>query len=211
MVNQSISPSYWPQACAELSAADPIMAELITRYEGELLCSHGNAFQSLLRAIVGQQISTKSADAVWGRLTEPLEHISPEQVAKLSLEALGTGKIGLSRQKIAYVQSLTQHFLSGEIDPLAFPEMSDDAIIKHLTKVKGIGRWTAEMFLIFHLMRPDVLPIDDLGLLNAIKRNYDAEHLILGKPWDISESWRPWRTVATWYLWRTVDPVLIAY
>lgn len=220
------------------------MASLIARYRGETLKSRGDAFGSLARSIVGQQISVKAAQSVWDKLEEILftseeqeakQHVllspehakhrliakdsSPSQETKNSITPLHVNQTteeqlrsaGLSRQKITYLKSLAEHFAEGRIQPARFAEMTDEAIIASLCTIKGIGRWTAEMFLIFHLLRPNVLPVQDIGLFKAIQAHYDAAHLTLGKPWDIAERWQPWRTVATWYLWRSLDPIPVEY
>lgn len=198
-----MKPEYWNRACAELSAQDKVMAAVIARYDGEFLCSRGDAFFSLARSIVGQQISVKAAESVWNKCVATLGEVAPEHVARSEDDALRGA--GLSRQKVTYMKSLAQHFLDGHIHPELFPEKSDEEIIADLTRVKGIGRWSAEMFLIFHLLRPDIYPIADIGLQKAVRRSYDKEAAEMG---DI---WRPWRSVATWYLWRSLDPVPVEY
>ncbi len=158
-------PDYWQQACRALSRTDPVMAGLIRAYPDVALRSRGNAFETLLRAIVGQQISVKAADAVWARVCAATP-VKPEAVAALSIDALRA--CGLSRMKAGYAIDLAAHFNEGRIKPRRWARMGDEAIINELIDVRGIGRWTAEMFLIFHLLRPNVWPVDDLGLLKAI-------------------------------------------
>lgn len=202
-------PDYWQQACEELSKADPVMASIIAAYPGELLSTRGDAFYSLARSIVGQQVSVKAAASMWTKFEALCQKVEPQIVVLHTPEALR--ECGLSRQKISYLQNLAEHFLSKELEPSVFPEMTDEEIINVLVKVKGIGRWTAEMFLIFHLLRPNLLPVDDIGLLNAVKNNYPHAKIELGKPWKIADKWQPWRTVATWYLWRSLDPIPVEY
>lgn len=202
-------PDYWHQACRALSRADPVMAQLIRAYPDVALKSRGNAFETLLRAIVGQQISVKAADAVWARVcaATPLQ---PEAIAALDIEDLRT--CGLSRMKAGYAIDLASHFAEGRIKPRRWARMDDEAIIAELVDVRGIGRWTAEMFLIFHLLRPNVWPVDDLGLLKAISLHYrDGEKISPKGAREIGEAWQPWRTVATWYLWRSLDPIAVEY
>lgn len=212
-------PAYWDEACRALSRADAVMARLIEAYPGSVLRSRGNAFATLLRAIVGQQISIKAADAVWSRLTAATP-IRPHDLARLSVEDLRA--CGLSRMKAGYAIDLARHFAEGRIRPRRWARMADEAIIRELTDVRGIGRWTAEMFLIFHLLRPNVWPVDDLGLLKALALHYGsgAGDSAAGGPeagmtpraarqWG--EQWQPWRTVATWYLWRSLDPYPVEY
>lgn len=203
------SPDYWAAACRALSRGDPVMAGLIRAHPGTALKSRGNAFETLLRAIVGQQISVKAADAVWARVcaTTPIQ---PDRIAGLSIEALRA--CGLSRMKAGYAIDLAAHFAEGRIRPRRWARMDDEAIIGELVDVRGIGRWTAEMFLIFHLLRPNVWPVDDLGLLKAVGLHYaDGEKLTANAASKLGERWHPWRTVATWYLWRSLDPLPVEY
>jgi DNA-3-methyladenine glycosylase II len=202
-------PDYWPAACRALSRADPVMARLIRAYPDVALKSRGNAFETLLRAIVGQQISVKAADAVWARVCAATP-IQPEHVAALQIEDLRA--CGLSRMKAGYAIDLAAHFAEGRIKPRRWARMDDEAIIAELIDVRGIGRWTAEMFLIFHLLRPNVWPVDDLGLLKAVGLHYrDGGKISAREAREIGETWQPWRTVATWYLWRSLDPVVVQY
>ena len=203
-------PAYWDQACAELAAADPVMAGLIERLNGSHLVARGDSFMTLARAIVGQQISVKAAASVWDRFATAAREVSPERVARMRASTLR--RCGLSQRKVEYVHYLARRFADGSIDPLALPRLDDENVIEHLVEVRGIGRWTAEMFLIFNLLRPDVFPADDLGLLRAIARHYrDGEQLSRGEALAIGESWRPWRSVATWIMWRSLDPVPVEY
>ena len=159
------SPEYWAEACHALSRGDPVMARLIRAYPGTALRSRGNAFETLLRAIVGQQISVKAADAVWARVSA-VTSINPETISSLPVDALRA--CGLSRMKAEYAIDLAMHFAEGRIRPRRWARMEDEAIIAELVDVRGIGRWTAEMFLIFHLLRPNVWPVDDLGLVRTL-------------------------------------------
>jgi len=200
---------YWLEACRALSRTDPIMARLISTYPEARLNSRGNAFETLLRAIVGQQISVKAADAVWGRVCAATL-IKPEIIATLEIETLRA--CGLSRMKASYAIDLANHFVRGNIKPRRWRTMEDEAIIAELVDVRGIGRWTAEMFLIFHLLRPNVWPVDDLGLLKAVGLHYlNGEKTTPRNAREFGERWQPWRTVATWYLWRSLDPVAVEY
>lgn len=185
------------------------MAGLIRAHPGTALKSRGNAFETLLRAIVGQQISVKAADAVWTRVCAATP-IKPEVISALPVDALRA--CGLSRMKAEYAIDLAAHFSEGRIHPRRWARMEDDAIIAELVDVRGIGRWTAEMFLIFHLLRPNVWPVDDLGLLKAVGLHYGNGGKITPRiANELGERWQPWRTVATWYLWRSLDPVAVAY
>ncbi len=209
-----ISPPFWPRATAELSAADPLLANIIAAYEGDFLTGSGNAFHTLARSITGQQISVKAADAIWFRLEAACGgKVSPQPIANFTEDQIRA--LGYSRQKALYLQDLARYFLAKPNPERAWAKMSDEEVIRDLLPIKGIGRWTVEMFLIFHLHRPDVFPIDDLGVLKAIRLNYPIPG---GKEqWEkahylaIAERWKPWRSVATWYLWRSLDPVTVTY
>lgn len=205
-----MKPAYWDLACAELAGADPVLAELIGRYPGMSLVGKGDAFHTLARSIVGQQISVKAADSVWNRLETALGGIESNRVLAMSVEDLRG--CGLSARKVEYLGDLAAHHQAGRLDPAQWRDWDDEAIIKELTSIRGIGRWTAEMFLIFHLLRPDVLPLDDIGLLRAIADHYhDGERRPRKQVQQQGEIWRPWRSVATWYLWRSLDPVPVEY
>lgn len=207
---QTSQPTYWPTACAELAAADPVMAALITRYPDAILANRGDPFQTLARAIVGQQISVKAADSIWARFAEFVQTILPEHVATLELDALAA--CGLSRRKAEYLRDLAGHFIDGRVEPARWKKMADEAVIDELTDVRGIGRWTAEMFLIFSLRRPDVWPVDDIGLQKAVALHYlNGERPTPKVLRKLGERHAPWRTVATWYLWRSLDPMVVQY
>lgn len=204
------APPYWAGACAELAAADPAMGTIIAAHPGAFLASRGDPFVTLARSIVGQQISVKAAAAVWARFEQACGTVRPERVARMRLTTI-TGA-GLSTRKAEYVKDLAARFVRGEVDPARWPVLDDEAIIAELDQVRGIGRWTAEMFLIFNLLRPDVFPVDDLGLLKAISLTYcGGTPVSRAEAISISERWQPWRTVATWYLWRSLDPVPVEY
>jgi len=214
-------PDYWDTACHALSTADPVMGRIIAACGSAHLVSRGDPFLTLARSIVGQQISVKAAQAVWDRVVKAARDMTPDRVCRMRVSTLRG--CGLSERKVEYVKDLAARFRSGAIDPAGWDDLDDDAIVEQLVEVRGIGRWTAEMFLMFNLMRPDVYPIDDLGLLRAIQVNYEGEggyhplpEPLQGKPHrqraiEIGDRWRPWRTVATWYLWRSLDPVPTEY
>lgn len=203
------TPYYWARAQAELSAGDLVLKEIISRYPGELMKGRGDAFYTLARSITGQQISVKAADAVWGRL-EAMVPVKPEALQDITEEQLRS--VGYSRQKVTYLHSLSEFFLKRQHMERDWHNMADEEIIQDLTQIRGIGRWSAEMFLIFYLQRPDVLPLDDIGLLKAVGKHYDCGAKAGRKEARaIAERWRPWRSVATWYLWRSLDPVPVAY
>lgn len=203
-------PEYWQQASAELARGDPVMAGFVERFAGASLASRGDPFVTLARSIVGQQISVKAADSVWLRMTGALPVIAPAEV-------LGSGSdmlrgCGLSARKAEYLGDLARHFIDGQIHLDRWSSMSDSEIIAELTAVRGIGVWTAEMFLIFNQLRPDVFPLDDIGLQEAVGRHYfEGQRPSRKGLAGYGERWRPWRSVATWYLWRSLDPVPVEY
>lgn len=203
-------PAYWAEAHQALAASDPVMAQLIAQYHGEMLVSRGDAFGTLARSIVGQQISVKAADAVWQRFAAQVGQVVPAVL--LDAGQAGLRGCGLSQRKIEYLLDLAAHFASGQLDPARWAGEDDETIIQELTGVRGIGRWTAEMFLIFHLMRPNVLPLDDVGLINGISRLYfSGDPVSRSDAREVAAAWKPWSTVATWYIWRSLDPLPVVY
>jgi DNA-3-methyladenine glycosylase II len=205
-----MTPEYWDKARRTLARRDPVLAKVIRSYRGEGMRLRGKGFQTLARAIVGQQISVKAADSIWRRLRKAVVRVNPKRVAYTQYEVLRA--CGLSNAKVLYMHSLANHFLENRRQIRQWPQMEDDAIISELTSIKGIGRWTAEMFLIFALGRPDVFPIDDLGLLKGIYRLYNGGEK-MSKPdvLAVGESWRPYRSLGTWYMWRVLDPLPVVY
>jgi DNA-3-methyladenine glycosylase II len=204
------TPPYWQTAIDYLTEQDEILGSLIGLYPTERLTNHHNPFHTLARAVVGQQISVKAADSIWSRLEKCLETISPGSLLRLEMETLRG--CGLSRQKVEYLMAIANAFHEGTLTPDRWAEMSDGDVRRQLVRVRGIGPWTAEMFLIFHLHRPDVFPLGDLGLINAIQRIYANERpLSTEEIRQLAGRWQPYRTVATWYLWRSLDPVTVQY
>jgi DNA-3-methyladenine glycosylase II len=205
-----MTPDYWQQASSELAQTDPVMAGFVEQFSGSSLISRGDPFVTLARSIVGQQISVKAADSVWARFSAALPVIAPNEVLATPTEALRS--CGLSARKAEYLGDLARHFMAGEIHVGRWSAMSDAEIISELTAVRGIGVWTAEMFLIFNQLRPDVFPLDDIGLQKAVALHYCAgERPTRRALAEVGERWRPWRSVATWYLWRSLDPVPVEY
>jgi DNA-3-methyladenine glycosylase II len=186
------------------------MAELGTQYEGEGLVGQGDAFKTLVRSIVGQQISVHAADSIWARFEACVGRVAPKRVAAKSEEDLRGA--GFTRQKARYVRDIAVEFASGRLDPSAWDTVDDEAVIKELVALRGVGRWTAEMFLIFYLQRPDVLPLGDIGVQRAMGRHYgESETMVPEEIEARAECWRPWRSVATWHLWRSLDPLPVTY
>ena len=206
------TPTYWRRAKRELARADPILATIIRGARPAIaLTSRGDPFQTLARSIVGQQISVKAAESVWQRLVLSVSgEPTPEHVAATPPDVLKAA--GLSQRKAEYVGDLARHFATGRLDPDGWRAMDDEAIIDLLTEVRGVGRWTAEMFLIFNLMRPDVLPVADLGLQRAVSLHYRNGRVMSERTLRrIALPWTPWRSVATWYLWRSLEPAPVEY
>ena len=203
-------PDYWRQASRELAQGDPVMAALVAQFTTDTLVSRGDPFSTLARSIVGQQISVKAADAVWSRFAAALPVLNPETVLAATSDELRA--CGLSARKVEYLGDLARHFADGQIHLNRWSAMSDAEIIAELTAVRGIGVWTAEMFLIFNQLRPDVFPLDDIGLQKAVAQHYFAgERVSKATLAAYGERWRPWRSVATWYLWRSLDPLPVEY
>jgi DNA-3-methyladenine glycosylase II len=206
-----MKPEYWDRAKRALARRDVALKAIIRSRPGVYLMRRGEPFLTLARAICGQQISVKAAQSVWDRICVCLDReITPEAV--LAQDRRKLRACGLSDRKTEYIADLAQHFADGAIHVHRWPAMSDEEIIAELVQVRGIGRWTAEMFLIFNLLRPDVFPLDDLGLQKGIRVTYfKGRKVSLGRMRKLGESWRPWRSVATWYLWRSLDPVPVEY
>jgi len=208
---QVMAPDYWESACAELMKHDRIMRKLIPKYpKAEFLTTRGDPFQTLARAIVGQQISVKAAQSVWDRTTALTKKFTAKAVLKLDPTQLR--EAGLSQRKVEYMQDLANHFENGGLHSAKWDLLDDETVIAELTAIRGIGRWTAEMFLIFYLMRPNVLPLDDIGLIKGISWAYfSGEPVTRHEAREVAANWEPWRTVATWYMWRSIDPIPVEY
>jgi DNA-3-methyladenine glycosylase II len=211
---KTVTPDYWDEACRHLSKRDRVMRKLIPLCGEARLQSRGDAFTTLARSIVGQQISVKAAQSVWDRFTALVDgdamRLHPAGV--LRLDALQMREAGLSVRKVEYLLDLAAHFESGTVHVRQWQQMDDEAIIDELVAIRGIGRWTAEMFLIFHLMRPNVLPLDDVGLLKGISVSYfSGEPVSRAEAREVGDAWAPFRSVATWYIWRSLEPLPVAY
>ena len=205
-----VTPEYWALACAHLAKKDRVMKKLIPQFGNAILETRGDAFITLARSIVGQQISVKAAQSVWDKFSALSKKLTPAAVLKLKVDDMRAA--GLSVRKVEYLVDLALHFSNGAVHVKDWQAMDDEAIIDELVAIRGIGRWTAEMFLIFHLMRPNVLPLDDVGLINGISRNYfSGEPVSRSDAREVAQAWSPYCTVATWYIWRSLDPVPVAY
>ncbi len=204
------APAYWADACKHLMKKDRVMKRLIPRFGAACLQSRGDAFVTLARSVVGQQISVKAAQTIWDRFALLSTQITPAQVLRLKIDDMRAA--GLSARKVEYLVDLALHFDGGVVHVDAWSDMDDEAIIAELVAIRGIGRWTAEMFLIFHLMRPNVLPLDDVGLINGISQCYFSGDVVSrSDAREVAQAWAPYRTVATWYIWRSLDPLPVNY
>ena len=197
----------WNKAIKELSEKDSIISKIISQYPNEKMIMKNDTLHTLVRSIVGQQISVKAADAIWNRLEEACENnISEESLLKLKKEKLRN--IGLSNTKSDYILNV----VNANITKMKWEKLEDDEIKEQLCEIKGIGPWTAEMFLIFRLGRPNILPLGDIGLINAINLNYNNnEKLSKEELIEFKSKWNPWCSIATWYMWRSLDPIPVEY
>jgi len=203
---EAARPEYWDKACADLVKRDRILKKLIPKFGPVHLINRDDPFTTLARSVVGQQISVTAAQAIWKRVEGTCPTLAPQQFIKVGPAKLQS--CGLSKRKSEYILDVAQHFVSGALHVDSWTSMEDEAVISELTQIRGIGRWTAEMFLIFNLSRPDVLPLDDLGLIQAISVNYfSGEPVTRSEAREVAANWEPWRTVATWYMWRSLYPV----
>ncbi|SFC10592.1 DNA-3-methyladenine glycosylase II [Polaromonas sp. OV174] len=202
----STVPAYWTDACKHLVKKDRVMKRLIPQFEGTSLQAGDDAFSTLARSIVGQQISVKAAQTVWHRFAALPKKMTPGHVLKLKVDDMRAA--GLSARKVEYLVDLSIHFDTGAVHVKDWQAMDDEAIIAELVAIRGIGRWTAEMFLIFYLTRPNVLPLDDVGLISGISQNYfSGESVSRSDAREVAAAWAPYCSVATWYIWRSLDPL----
>jgi DNA-3-methyladenine glycosylase II len=201
---KAMTPDYWPEATRHLAKQDKVLRRLIGKYPEADLKLRGDAFQALARAIVGQQISVKAAQSIWARFEACVGKVTASHV--VAKEGAELRACGFSGQKVSYVKDLARRFHEGEVNPRRWKTMQDEAIIEELVAVKGIGRWTAEMFLMFHLVRPNVLPVGDLGLQRAMERNYNnGRELTRERMRRIGAPWAPYASVGSWYMWRSLE------
>ena len=204
-------PKYWNKAKKILSKRDPILKKIIQKLNKGYLTSKDDPFFSLCRTIVGQQISTKAADSIWLKFEiKCRKKIIPSRVLKLS--STGLKSAGLSRQKITYLKNIARNFKDKSFNIKDLKKMNNDSAIQYITKLKGLGVWSAQMFLMFNLNRQDIFPTKDIGLLRAISKNYETSYppskRFLNK---ISKLHSGYRTVFTWYMWKSIDPVDVEY
>jgi len=204
-------PVYWHKAKRILSKNDPVIRKIIKKHKKGFLVTKNNPFFSLCRTIVGQQISTKAADSIWVKFEKKCKKkINPKKI--LNLKTRDLKGVGLSRQKVKYIKNLAKCFKNKSFNPQEIKKMNDEEATNYISQLKGLGAWSAHMFLMFTLNRPDIFPIKDLGLLKAISKNYRVTYPPSIKFVEkISKKHKPYRTVSTWYLWRSIDPVDVEY
>ncbi len=209
MLSAGSTPEWWGSAKLELANKDVLLKSLIEEFEEPRLSSRGDLFATLIKSIVGQQISVIAASAVWSRLFDLVGEVNPESILAKTHEELR--QVGLSNRKVEYIVGIAEAWTEGlgEID---WEQMSDEEVVQELVKLRGVGRWTVQMLLIFALLRQDVFPIDDIGLIRGMEKLYNS-----GKPLEtselneISEKWIPYRTMGVWYIWRSIDPEPVEY
>ena len=209
-MNKVIYSDYWPIATRELAQRDGVMARLILSYPNSVMSSRGQPFYTLVRSVVGQQISVKAADSIWARFVLLVPKVTPKNVLAQSIEHLRS--VGLSARKAEYIHAVAEFFVQKRVGQAYWEQRTDNEIIEELSSIRGIGRWTAEMVLMFTLLRPNVFPVDDIGLLRGLEKNYHGARVTPSVARAVYfERFSPWASVATWYLWRSLDPVEVCY
>ena len=209
-MNKVIYSDYWPIATRELAQRDGVMAQLILSYPNSVMSSRGQPFYTLVRSVVGQQISVKAADSIWARFVLLVPKVTPKHVLVQSMDSLRS--VGLSARKAEYIHAVAEFFVQKRVGQTYWEQRTDNEIIEELSSIRGIGRWTAEMFLMFTLLRPNVFPVDDIGLLRGLEKNYHGARVTPSVARAVYfERFSPWASVATWYLWRSLDPVEVRY
>jgi len=204
-------PAYWNSAKRILSKRDPVLKKIINKFNKGFLTTRKDPFFSLCRTIIGQQISTKAADSIWLKFEKKCKRkILPINVLKLSSSSLRGA--GLSRQKVSYLKNIAKSFKNKSFNIRNLKKMDDEQAISYITQLKGLGIWSAQMFLMFNLNRPDIFPTKDIGLVRAISKNYKTSYppseRFLNK---ISKLHLGYRSVFTWYMWRSIDPIDVEY
>ncbi len=209
MLRAGSTPEWWGSAKLELANKDVLLKSLIEEFEEPRLSSRGDLFATLIKSIVGQQISVIAASAVWSRLFDLVGDVNPESILAKTHEELR--QVGLSNRKVEYIVGIAEAWTEGlgEID---WEQMSDEEVVQELVKLRGVGRWTVQMLLIFALLRQDIFPIDDIGLIRGMEKLYNSGNsLETSELYEISEKWMPYRTMGVWYIWRSIDPEPVEY
>ena len=202
-------PAYWAKAVEYLKSTDPILSEIIDENLHPFLSPNGNVGNTLIKSIVGQQISVKAAASVWRKMEDLLGTVIPENIVLYDLQDLR--ECGLSMRKSEYMLDFSRLWVDSLSD-LDWFSMDDEGVRSRLLEIRGVGPWTVDMVMIFALGQPDILPLGDIGLIRAIEKTYArGSNLGVEEILDISTGWSPYRTVATWYLWRVIDPEPVNY
>ncbi|MEK9804934.1 MAG: DNA-3-methyladenine glycosylase 2 family protein [Euryarchaeota archaeon] len=209
MLKAGSTPEWWGSAKLELANKDDLLKSLIEEFEEPRLSSRGDLFATLIKSIVGQQISVIAASAVWSRLFELVGEVNPESILAKTHEELR--QVGLSNRKVEYIVGIAEAWTEG-LSEIDWEQMSDEEVVQELVKLRGVGRWTVQMLLIFALLRQDVFPIDDIGLIRGMEKLYNSGNpLENSELYEISEKWMPYRTMGVWYIWRSIDPEPVEY
>ena len=204
------APDYWAEACKHLIKKDRVLRRLIPQVGDVALYQRGDAFSTLARSIVGQQVTVASAQRVWDKFAALPRSMTPRSVLKLKVDDMRAA--GLSARKVEYLVDLALHFDSGQLHVKQWDQMDDPAIVAELVAIRGISRWTADMFLIFHLARPNVLPLDDATLIQGISQHYfSGDPVSRSDAREVAQAWNPWCSVASWYIWRSLAPLPVDY
>ena len=209
MVDAGSTPEWWDSAKQVISTSDILLNDVIEEFEEPSLRSRGDLFATLIKSIVGQQISVVAASAIWSRFEDLVGEVTPESILTKTHQEIK--EVGLSNRKVEYIVGIAQSWIDGfgEID---WDIMSDEEVIEELVKLRGVGRWTVQMLLIFALLRQDVFPIDDIGLIRGMEKLYNSgKALEKTQLYEISENWKPYRTMGVWYIWRSIDPEPVEY
>lgn len=211
-LSESAKPGYWDEALRHLMRRDRILRRLIPEHPDAWLSTPASAFGTLARTVISQQLSAKAANDMWQRFVDACGSRDPSPRRVLELAEQDGELTSLSKRKGGYVVGLAEHFCTEWVELPCWDGMDDEAVIADLCTIRGVGRWTAEMFLIFNLQRPNVLPLDDASLLKAISLHYfSGEPVSRFEAREVAQAWAPWRTVAAWYLWHSLDPASVRY
>jgi DNA-3-methyladenine glycosylase II len=205
------NPDYWQDSLQYLTSADKTLGDVISQHKDYSITARGEAYETLLRAIVGQQISVKAAASVWNKIIGLIKIIEPNKVLSTSKEKLKL--CGLSKQKTQYILNISEHFkINNIIDDTYWENRTYLSVYEELITIKGIGPWTAEMFGMFYLLEKDIFPLKDVGILRAMYQLYNnGERIDIDKIVKISDTWKPYRSVACWFLWRSIDSEEVLY
>ena len=205
------NPAYWQDSLQYLTSADKTLGDVISQHKDYSITARGEAYETLLRAIVGQQISVKAAASVWNKIIDLIKIIDPNKVLSTSKEKLKL--CGLSKQKTQYILNISEHFkINNIIDDTYWENRTYLSVYEELITIKGIGPWTAEMFGMFYLLEKDIFPLKDVGILRAMYQLYNnGERIDIDKIVKISDTWKPYRSVACWFLWRSIDSEEVLY